>query len=141
MSPILPHVRQLFTGMLMALSGSAALAQSFTLSVESTSNLYAVGQTSLPLLGGGTLPPAVVLTPGTGRVLTFATVTGSVSYNDVDAPPTSRGQYNGPDGGAVNYQDASWPDNYLTTSGTPGMLARLRHHADRDGLDRGGVSA
>ena len=115
MAAIFPHVRGLFTGMLMALSGSAALAQSFTLSVESTSNLYAVGQTSLPLLGGGTLPSAVVLTPGTGRVLTFGAVSGSVSYNDVDAPPAYLGQYNGPDGGAVNFQDASWPDNYLTT--------------------------
>ena len=64
-----------------------------------------------------------MLTPGTGRVLTFATVTGSVSYNDVDAPPTYLGQYNGPDGGAVNFQDASWPNNYLTTSGTPGLLS------------------
>jgi hypothetical protein len=28
-------------------------------------------------------------------------VTGSVSYNDVDAPLAYIGQYNGPDGGAV----------------------------------------
>ncbi|MEI8228633.1 MAG: hypothetical protein WCH77_10285, partial [Planctomycetota bacterium] len=62
--------------------------------------------------GGGTLPPAVVLTPGPGRVLTFASVSGSVSYNDVDAPQAYLGQYNGPDGGAVNFQDASWPNNY-----------------------------
>jgi len=143
MPPIFPHVRQLFAGMLMALSGSAALAQSFTLSVESTSNLYAVGQTSLPLLGGGTLPPAVVLTPGTGRVLTFATVTGSVSYNDVDAPPTYLGQYNGPDGGAVNYQDANWPNNY-TTSGTLGLLPPSAANAPTtfymDMASSGGVS-
>ena len=144
MTPILPHIRRLFTGMLMALSGSAALAQSFSLPVESTSNLYAVGQTSLPLLGGGTLPPAVVLTPGTGRVLTFATVTGSVSYNDVDAPPTYLGQYNGPDGGAVNFQDASWPNNYLTTSGTPGLLPPSAANAPTtfymDMASSGGVS-
>ena len=144
MSPIFPQVHRLFTGILMALSGSAALAQSFTLSVESTSNLYAVGQASLPLLGGGTLPPAVVLTPGTGRVLTFPTVTGSVSYNDVDAPPTYLGQYNGPDGGAVNYQDVSWPDNYLTTSGTPGLLPPSAANAPTifymDMASSGGVS-
>jgi hypothetical protein len=144
MSSIFPHVRRLFTGMLMALSGSAALAQSFTLSVESTSNLYAVGQTSLPLLGGGTLPPAVVLTPGTGRVLTFATVTGSVSYNDVDAPPTYLGQYNGPDGGAVNFQDASWPNNYLTTSSPQGLLPPSAANAPTtfymDMASSGGVS-
>ena len=106
----------------MALSGNAALAQTFTMSVESTANLYAVGQTSLPLLGGGTLPPAVVLTPGIGRVLIFATMSGSVSYNNVDAPSNFRGQYNGPDGGAVNFQDANWPNNYLTSSSTPGLL-------------------
>jgi hypothetical protein len=106
----------------MALSGSAALAQTFTMSVESTANLYAVGQTSLPLLGGGTLPPAVVLTPGIGRVLTFATMSGSVSYNNVDAPSNFLGQYNGPDGGAVNFQDDNWPNNYLTSSSTPGLL-------------------
>ena len=118
----IPSIRQLFIWMLMALSGSTALAQTFTMSVESTANLYAVGQTSLPLLGGGTLPPAVVLTPGIGRVLTFATMSGSVSYNNVDAPSNFLGQYNGPDGGAVNFQDANWPNNYLTSSSTPGLL-------------------
>ena len=118
----IPNIRQLFIWVLMALSGSAALAQTFTMSVESTANLYAVGQTSLPLLGGGTLPPAVVLTPGIGRVLTFATMSGSVSYNNVDAPSNFLGQYNGPDGGAVNFQDDNWPNNYLTSSSTPGLL-------------------
>lgn len=44
----------------------------------------------------GPLPPAVVLTPGPGRVLSFASVSGSVSYNDVDAPLAYLGQYNGP---------------------------------------------
>ena len=118
----IPSIRQLFIWMLMALSGSTALAQTFTMSVESTANLYAVGQASLPLLGGGTLPPAVVLTPGIGRVLTFATMSGSVSYNNVDAPSNFLGQYNGPDGGAVNFQDDNWPNNYLTSSSTPGLL-------------------
>jgi hypothetical protein len=122
MTSIPTFFQRLFFLMLVASSSTAAFAQSFSLSVESTSNLYAVGQTSLPLLGGGTLPPAVVLNPGTGRVLTFASVSGSVSYNDVDAPLAYLGQYNGPDGGAVNFQDVNWPDNYLTTSGTPGLL-------------------
>jgi hypothetical protein len=97
-------------------------AQSFSLWVDSKANLFAAGQTTLPLVGGGSLPPVIVLAPGTGRVLTFTSVTGTVSYNDVDAPPEFLGQYNGPDGGAVNYEDANWPNNYLTTSGTPGLL-------------------
>ncbi|MFM9026222.1 MAG: PEP-CTERM sorting domain-containing protein [Planctomycetaceae bacterium] len=137
-------IRRLCLSLLLASCGGTVLAQSFSMSVASTSNLYAVGQTSLPLLGGGTLPPAVLLTPGTGRVLTFATVSGSVSYNDVDAPPAYLGQYNGPDGGAVNFQDASWPNNYLTTSGTPGLLPPSAANAPTtfymDMASSGGVS-
>jgi hypothetical protein len=123
---------------------TAALSQSFSLSVDSKANLYAAGQTDLPLLGGGTLPPAVVLTPGTDRVLTFASVSGSVSYNDVDAPLVYLGQYNGPDGGAVNFQDPNWPNNYLTTSGTPGLLPPSAANAPTtfymDMASAGGVS-
>lgn len=131
-------------GMLLAMWSTAVSAQSFSLSVDSKANLYAAGQTALPLLGGGTLPPAVVLTPGAGRVLTFASVSGSVSYNDVDAPPVYLGQYNGPDGGAVNFEDANWPNNYLTTSGTPGLLPPSAANAPTtfymDMASAGGVS-
>ena len=96
MKPIPATAPRLVLGMLLAVWSTAASAQSFTLSVDSKANLYAAGQTALPLLGGGTLPPAVVLTPGPGRVLSFASVSGSVSYNDVDAPLAYLGQYNGP---------------------------------------------
>ncbi|MBM4011483.1 MAG: hypothetical protein FJ286_08905 [Planctomycetes bacterium] len=144
MLPTHPDARRLFVWMLFALAGGEALAQSFSLSVDSQSNLYAAGQASLPLLGGGTLPPAVALASGTGRVLTFASVSGSVSYNDVDAPPAFLGQYNGPDGGAVNFQDANWPNNYLTTSGTPGLLPPSAANAPTtfymDMASAGGVS-
>jgi hypothetical protein len=86
--PIPATALRLVLGVVLPVWSTAALSQSFSLSVDSKANLYAAGQTDLPLLGGGTLPPAVVLTPGTDRVLTFASVSGSVSYNDVDAPST-----------------------------------------------------
>ncbi len=103
---------------------SVACAQGFTLTVPSTSNLYASGHATVPITpnGGGTLPPYITLSSGTGRTLSFSSVTGSVSYNDVDAPPEYIGQYNGPDGGAVLFQDANWPNDFLTTSSPPGLL-------------------
>ena len=144
MKPIPATAPRLVLGMLLAVWSTAASAQSFTLSVDSKANLYAAGQTALPILGGGTLPPAVVLTPGPGRVLSFASVSGSVSYNDVDAPLDYLGQYNGPDGGAVNFEDANWPNNYLTTSGTPGLLPPSAANAPTtfymDMASAGGVS-
>lgn len=103
---------------------TAAFAQGFTLNVPSTSNIYASGHATVPITpnGGGTLPPFITLSSGTNRVLSFSSVTGSVSYNDVDAPPEYIGQYNGPDGGAVWFQDANWPNDFLTSSSPPGLL-------------------
>lgn len=144
MNPFRFAVQRLMCCGLIASAAAPGLAQPFSMSVASTANLYAVGQTGLPLPGGGTLPEAVVLTAGTGRVLTFTSVTGSVSYNDVDAPAPYLGQYNGPDGGAVTFQDASWPNNYLTTSGTPGLLPPSAANAPTtfymDMASAGGVS-
>jgi hypothetical protein len=54
---------------------------------------------------------------------TFSSVTGSVSYNDVDAPPAYLGQYNGPDGGAVLFADANFPGDFLTTSSPAGLIS------------------
>lgn len=109
---------------LLAISSVAAFAQAFSLGVDSTSDLYASGHATVPITpnGGGILPPYVVLQAGSGRTITFSSVTGTVSYNDVDAPAPYLGQYNGPDGGAVLFQDANWPNNFLTTSSTPGLL-------------------
>lgn len=144
MNPFRLALQRLVLCGLVASAAAPGLAQSFTMSVDSTANLYGVGQTALPLPGGGTLPPAVVLATGTGRVLTFTSVTGSVSYNDVDAPAPYLGQYNGPDGGAVTFQDANWPNNYLTTSGTPGLLPPSAANAPTtfymDMASAGGVS-
>lgn len=106
------------------LAADPAHAQPFSLSVDSRSNLYASGHATVPITpnGGGILPPFVTLVTGTGRTLSFTTVSGSVSYNDVDAPPQFLGQYNGPDGGAVLFQDADFPNDFLTTSSPPGLL-------------------
>jgi hypothetical protein len=137
-------VSRLLLVILLASRSAPSFAQSFSLAVDSKANLYAAGQTTTPLLGGGTLPASVVLTPGSGRVLSFTSVSGTVSYNDVDAPPAYLGQYNGPDGGAVNFEDANWPDNYLTTSSTPGLLPPTEANAPTtfymDMASSGGVS-
>ncbi|MCX7431620.1 MAG: hypothetical protein NTY17_11565 [Planctomycetia bacterium] len=104
-------------------------ARAQTVLVDSKSNIYLSGSTSVPPAsithpnGAGALPPSVTLVPGTGRVLRFLSVSGSVSYNNTDAPPPYLGQFNGPDGGAVWFADSNFPNNFLTTSGTPGLIA------------------
>ena len=104
-------------------------ARAQTVLVDSKSNIYLSGSTSVPPAsithpnGAGALPPSVTLAPGTGRVLRFLSVSGSVSYNNTDAPAPYLGQFNGPDGGAVWFADGSFPTNFLTTSGTPGLIA------------------
>lgn len=100
-----------------------------TLSVDSKSNIYLSGSASVPPAsathanGAGVLPPYVTLTPGTGRVLRFLSVSGSVSYNNIDAPAPYLGQFNGPDGGAVMFADANFPNDFLTTSTPPGLIS------------------
>jgi hypothetical protein len=104
----------------------AARGEIFSLTVDSKSNIYASGLASTAGIGPngpGSLPPFVTLSPGVGRVLRFTHVSGSVSYNDVDAPTQYLGQYNGPDGGAVLFADANFPSNFLTTSSPPGLIS------------------
>ena len=89
------------------LAAAPAVAQSFTAqTINSQSNLFGAGRSGAAPdpggNGGGILPPVFSLTPGSGRVLTFTSVTGSVSYNN-DVGDPNRGQFNGPDGGFVNY--------------------------------------
>jgi hypothetical protein len=100
-----------------------------TLSVDSTSNIFLSGRSAGEVPAGthpggpGSLPPFVTLSPGTSRVLQFLSVSGSISYNNTDAPAPYLGQFNGPDGGAVWFADSSFPTNFLTTSGTPGLIS------------------
>jgi hypothetical protein len=104
----------------------AARGEIFSLTVDSKSNIYASGLASTAGIGPngpGLLPPFVTLPSGVGRVLQFSSVSGTVSYNDVDAPTQYLGQYNGPDGGAVLFADANFPSNFLTTSSPPGLIS------------------
>jgi hypothetical protein len=104
-----------------------ARAETFSgVTVDSKSNIYASGLASTAGIGPngpGLLPPFVTLPSGVGRVLQFSSVSGTVSYNDVDAPTQYLGQYNGPDGGAVLFADANFPSNFLTTSSPPGLIS------------------
>ena len=101
-------------------------ARAQTVVVTSTSNIFLSGRSQVEVPPGthpngpGGLPPSVTLAPGTGRVLRFLSVSGSVSYNNTDAPLAYRGQFNGPDGGAVWFADGNFPTNFLT--GTTGGL-------------------
>jgi len=104
----------------------AARGEIFSLTVDTKSNIYASGLASTAGIGPngpGLLPPFVTLPSGVGRVLQFSSVSGTVSYNDVDAPTQYLGQYNGPDGGAVLFADANFPSNFLTTSSPPGLIS------------------
>lgn len=77
-----PHV----AGLTIALAALTCLcvapseAPAETLSVDSESNIYASGLSSIPggmaPNGPGILPPSVALSPGTGRVLRFLSVSG-----------------------------------------------------------------
>jgi hypothetical protein len=106
-----------------------ARAETFSgVTVDSKSNIYASGLASTAGIGPngpGLLPPFVTLPSGVGRVLQFSSVSGTVSYNNVDAPSPYLGQYNGPDGGAVWFADANFPSNFLTTSSPPGLISPL----------------
>ena len=113
----------------VALLPAAASGAVFSLSVPATSDIFSAGHDAVPVTpnGGGTLPPAVVLSGGTGRQIQFTSVTGLVSLNiDAATPDVYRGQYNGPDGGAVFWQDTKagnpWPNAYTTDGSQPGLL-------------------
>jgi hypothetical protein len=103
-----------------------ARAETFSgVTVDSKSNIYASGLASTTGIGPngpGLLPPFVTLPSGVGRVLQFSSVSGTVSYNNVDAPSPYLGQYNGPDGGAVWFADANFPSNFLTSATPPGLI-------------------
>jgi len=109
----------------------AAQAQTIGVTVDSKSNVFLAGRTQAEVPAGthpngpGNLPPFVSLAPGVGRAIRFDSVTGSVSYNDVDAPAPFRGQYNGPDGGAVWFKDDNFPSQFLTTASPPGLINPL----------------
>ena len=79
------------TALTLALIAGQASAQSGTQTVLGTTAVFGspAGNSGLP--GGATAPTAFLLTPGTSRLLTFSSVTGSASLNGT--------QFYGPDGG------------------------------------------
>lgn len=68
---------------LMLLSCAAAHSQVFTSQiVDANANIFGAGYNDAPAPGGGgggVAPPSFLLSPGTGRILTFDSVTGVVS--------------------------------------------------------------
>jgi len=97
-----------------------------SVSVDSKSNIYLAGLSVVPpagQYGEGSLPPGVSLPGGANRVLRFLSVSGSVSFNNVDAPEAYIGQFNGPDGGAVEFADANFPSQFLTDATPPGLIS------------------
>ena len=69
--------------------------------VRATDNIFGAGHTGANQTpGGGTVATGYALTPGTGRILTFSSVTGTIS-------PNGGANTNGPDGGTVSSTNVS----------------------------------
>ncbi len=121
---------RLAVALVLVILPAAAFGQAFSLSVPATADIFSAGHDAVPVTpnGGGTLPPPVLLPAGTNRQIQFTSVTGLVSFNTDAAPPQDiyRGQDNGPDGGAVYWQDEKpgnpWPNAYTTDGTEPGLL-------------------
>jgi hypothetical protein len=96
---------------ILAAAGHAAAA---TLAVDAQASIFAAGEAA-PLVaagGGGVLPPSFSFAAGSGLVLTFSSVTGSVSCC------SGGGTFNGPDGGPF----AGGDTNVNSASGVSGIL-------------------
>lgn len=95
--------------------------------IDAQSNLFGAGRSSVPDpggQGGGVLPLGFGLSPGTNRVLRIDSVTGTVSYNNAVGDP-NRGQFNGPDGGYVDYPPAN-TDGFNTDINSYGGISGLQ---------------
>jgi hypothetical protein len=62
--------------------GENSIAQAVTLNINAQSNIYGAGRTVPPsqIGGAGILPPVYNFLPASGQVLTFLSVTGSISF-------------------------------------------------------------
>ena len=95
--------------------------------IDARSNLFGAGRSSVPDpggQGGGVLPLGFGLSPGANRVLRIDSVTGAVSYNNT-VGDLNRGQFNGPDGGYVDYPPAN-TDGFNTDINSYGGISGLR---------------
>ena len=88
------------------LCGSASADSSGTLVVNGQSNIFAAGRATA--FNGG-LPPSVRFTPGPGQVLSFPSVSGTVTASPTSGP-------SGPDGGA------GLPTNINSYQGISGIV-------------------
>jgi hypothetical protein len=95
--------------------------------IDAKSNLFGAGRSSVPDpggQGGGILPLGFGLSAGANRVLRIDSVTGAVSYNNAVGDP-NRGQFNGPDGGYVDYPPAN-TDGFNTDINSYGGISGLQ---------------
>jgi len=66
-----------------------------TVAVSGTSNMWGAGYVTPPDpggTGGGSLPPSVALTPGSGRILRFSNASGAVDFGACCAPSMPDGE-------------------------------------------------
>jgi hypothetical protein len=102
----------LTTLLIAAICLAAVCVQAATLAVDGQSNIFGAGHAVAPNPGGGgagILPPSYTLPSGTGRILTFSSITGIVSCG-----PGS----NGADGGPY----ASGNTDILSYGGISGII-------------------
>ena len=84
--PASPTALALTTLFLLGLNAHSAQAQTFTgQSVSAFANIFGAGNAANPTPNpgggtGGTAAPKFTLTPGTGRILTFSSVSGVISF-------------------------------------------------------------
>lgn len=112
---------------MVTLVGRASAESVSAAVIDAQSNLFGAGRSSVPDpggQGGGVLPLGFGLSPGANRVLRIDSVTGAVSYNNTVGDP-NRGQFNGPDGGYVEYPPAN-TDGFNTDINSYGGISGLR---------------
>lgn len=87
--------RLLFLGAVILVTHLGFRASAETVIMPGTADIFSAGHPTVPPLagGGGTLAPSFSLPPGTGRILTFSSVTGLIWFEAI--------YQNGPDGGPL----------------------------------------
>ena len=111
-------MRGLLAGIGVAAALGAATAQATVITVDGTDNIFGAGHSGAAATpdpgggGGGTAPPSFVFAAGVNQVITFSSVTGTVSCC------SGGGGFNGPDGGSA----ASGTTDITSYNGISGIL-------------------
>ena len=103
-------------GAALSFGSTATQAQDGVRTVDSRTSIFGAGNAGVSADGSGLVPVPFLLNPGSGRVLTFASVTGSVG--------ATGNQGWGPDGG--NF--ANIPVNITSFGGISGVIDRSVDH-------------